>query len=314
MTEANKAKYVGNLNGYRVQLIGNTLTSINEVFGRIYFPDSYPNELAIAYDTGFSQESDVWNIVPSGSQGPEGPQGPTGDTGATGATGPTGATGADGIRGITGETGAAGAVPSTTSTTNVKVNNIGVSTTLTLANATAFPIGMLVRATPTASITQTDFMQGRISSKSGNDITFVVSAANVVTGDFFNSWNVFVGGETGPTGAQGVAGTSVAAYTVTSNAGASVIPQLAEAQTNLILLTSGTGTITLPSDATLNFAIGSVLTYLWNVASGTNMAFVAGAGATVNSPNGLAFRAVRSTASAVKIAANTWNIVGDVRV
>jgi hypothetical protein len=28
----------------------------------------------------------------------------------------------------------------------------------------------------------------------------------------------------------------------------------------------------------------------------------------------LAFRAIRSTASAVKIASNTWNIVGDVRV
>ena len=68
-------------------------------------------------------------------------------------------------------------------------------------------------------------------------------------------------------------------------------------------------TITLPSDATLAFPIGAEMDFLWH--STGQPSFVAGSGATVNGTPGLKLRAQFSAATAKKVAANTWVVIGD---
>jgi hypothetical protein len=75
------------------------------------------------------------------------------------------------------------------------------------------------------------------------------------------------------------------------------------------LSNAGGITVTLPSDATQPFAVSAEVSFLWlGVGQPT---FVAGAGATVNGTPGLKMRAQYSGATAKKVAANTWVVIGD---
>jgi hypothetical protein len=82
---------------------------------------------------------------------------------------------------------------------------------------------------------------------------------------------------------------------------------------NLIKLdaTSGAIIVTVPVDATFNFAIGTQINLV--AVNNTNAISIAAASGTVavNGTPGLNFRAQWSTVTLVKIASNTWIVVGD---
>ena len=68
-------------------------------------------------------------------------------------------------------------------------------------------------------------------------------------------------------------------------------------------------TVTLPSNSTVAFPIGSEVDFLWLGAG--QPTFAAGGGATVNGTPGLKLRAQYSAATAKKIATDTWVVIGD---
>jgi hypothetical protein len=81
-------------------------------------------------------------------------------------------------------------------------------------------------------------------------------------------------------------------------------------QNDLIQL-NGTFTVSIPTDATFNFAIGTQINIL-NVGSGTiTVAAVTPGTTTLNGTPGLKLRAQWSSATLIKRAANTWVILGD---
>jgi len=75
-------------------------------------------------------------------------------------------------------------------------------------------------------------------------------------------------------------------------------------------------TFSIPTDATYNFAIGTVINFVWITGAGqpTISATTPGTttvisnAATSNTPK---LRAVNSSATAIKLAANSWLVVGD---
>ena len=82
-------------------------------------------------------------------------------------------------------------------------------------------------------------------------------------------------------------------------------------QSDLIQL-NGTFTVSIPTDATFNFAIGTQINLLQIGAGVITTAGVAGV--TLNGTPGLKLRAQWSSATFIKRAVNTWVIVGDLSV
>jgi hypothetical protein len=74
---------------------------------------------------------------------------------------------------------------------------------------------------------------------------------------------------------------------------------------------NGTFTISIPTDATFNFVIGTQINLL-NIGTGViTVAAVTPGTTTVNGTPGLKLRAQWSSATLIKRAANTWVVVGD---
>lgn len=68
-------------------------------------------------------------------------------------------------------------------------------------------------------------------------------------------------------------------------------------------------TVTIPTDATTNFTIGSIITVLQIGVGQTSI--VGASGVTVNGTPGLKLRAQWSSVQVIKRAANTWVVIGD---
>lgn len=96
---------------------------------------------------------------------------------------------------------------------------------------------------------------------------------------------------------------------VTTVTAAAYTPTAAD-EGRLVALSSGSPvTVTLPTDATAAIPVGGSIDF---AAIGTGMATFAGAsGVTVNGTPSLVTRAQWSTVTAVKRAADTWLVVGD---
>lgn len=81
-------------------------------------------------------------------------------------------------------------------------------------------------------------------------------------------------------------------------------------QNDLIQL-NGTFTVSIPTDATFNFDIGTQISLL-NIGTGViTIAATTPGTTTVNATPGLKLRAQWSSATLIKLAANTWVVVGD---
>ena len=86
---------------------------------------------------------------------------------------------------------------------------------------------------------------------------------------------------------------------------------IASGDENKLIELNGTFTVSIPTDATFNFAVGTVIDIL-NIGTGTiTIAAVTPATTTVNGTPGLKLRAQWSSASLIKRGANNWGVVGD---
>lgn len=102
-----------------------------------------------------------------------------------------------------------------------------------------------------------------------------------------------------------------AADWVISNKTVSYVVQATDDNKLLTMTSASTTTFTLPSDAAEpTMGIGATITGA-RMGAGA-LAFAQGAGATVVGTPGLNFRAQYSIAAAIKVAANTWLVSGDV--
>jgi hypothetical protein len=108
-----------------------------------------------------------------------------------------------------------------------------------------------------------------------------------------------------------VTGTTQTYLNVITDSGTARTPALTDASA-YILCTHGSGmTVTLPQDSAVAFPTGSHIIFERNGAG--TLTFAAGTGATVNSKGGTLTCADRyTTIAAVKIAANTWTIFGNI--
>ena len=108
-----------------------------------------------------------------------------------------------------------------------------------------------------------------------------------------------------------VTGTTQTYLNVITDSGTTRTPALTDASA-YILCTHGTGmTVTLPQDSAVAFPTGSHIIFERNGAG--TLTFAAGTGATVNSKGGTLTCADRyTTIACVKIAANTWTIIGNI--
>lgn len=152
----------------------------------------------------------VWTLTSFAGAGATGPIGPTGSAGPTGpgvgSTGPTGPTGDAGGNGL-GYDGLA-------SSTNISLATGGLPysrtwTTNLSDSQSAFDVGTRTRASIGAT-----YMEGIITSFSGNSLTILVDATSSSSGSYgniSNPWLFSVAGSvgvTGPTGPVGNTGTS----------------------------------------------------------------------------------------------------------
>ena len=235
-------------------------------------------EIGLETDTTkfkFGNGSTAWNSLDyayaAGATGPTGPIGATGSTGPTGATGETGPTGVEGPTGATGPIGATGETGPTGAT--------GVEGP---TGATG-PIGATGPTGPTGA--------------TGADST--VPGPTGATGP---------SGATGPTGATGTYSTTL---TVVANKTSNYTLAFGD-EGDLIQIGSGSAlTLSVPTDATTNFAVGTQITILQTDAGQVTIAAVTPGTTTVNGTPGLKLRAQWSSATLVKCAADLWVVLGD---
>lgn len=113
-------------------------------------------------------------------------------------------------------------------------------------------------------------------------------------------------GPPGDTGAQGPAGPR---RTIKADTSTAYAPILSDENQMITLSNAAAITVTLPSNATQAFPIGSEVDFLWlGLGQPT---FAAGSGATVNGTPGLKLRLQYSAATAKKISTNGWVMIGD---
>ena len=118
-------------------------------------------------------------------------------------------------------------------------------------------------------------------------------------------------GDVSITDALTVTGTTTTYLNVITDSTTTRTPALTDASA-YILTTHGTGiTVTLPQDSAVAFPTGSSIVFERNGAG--TLTFAAGAGATVNSKDAtLTCKDRYTTIAAVKIAADTWTIFGNI--
>jgi hypothetical protein len=158
---------------------------------------------------------------------------------------------------------------------------------------------------------------------SGVDVTFHSATAGdnmlwdasdeklVITGtDGANALEV-ADGDVSITDALTVTGTTTTYLNVITDSTTTRTPGLTDASA-YILTTHGTGiTVTLPQDSAVAFPVGTTI-YFERNGAGT-LTFAAGTGATVNSKDATLTCGDRyTTVAAVKIAADTWTLIGNI--
>jgi len=161
------------------------------------------------------------------------------------------------------------------------------------------------------------------SDGAGEDVTFYSDTAGdsmvwdssaeslTITGTNGQDSLVVADGDVSITDALTVTGTTTTYLNVITDSGTTRTPALTDASA-YILCTHGSGmTVTLPQDSAVAFPTGSQIVFERNGAG--TLTFAAGTGATVNSKGSTLTCADRyTTIAAVKIAANTWTIFGNI--
>jgi hypothetical protein len=287
------------------------------------------------------------NVGPTGATGPTGADSTV--PGPTGATGPTGPTGADGqsssfydyktktsaTSGSPGDTFLLWNNATQTSATQINVahidaDNIDVNIFLHLLN-----VGDVVILQD--SINSANYQKWEVSSalveQTGYDeipVTLVTSGGTGATG-FADNIDIILAivsagiigptgpiGATGPTGSTGPTGPTGSTGptgpfgdpTLVINAQAGSYTLVLGDASKLVEM-SGGGTLTVPTDSSVAFPIGTQLSILQ---TGASQVTVGGAGVTINGTPGLKLRTQWSSATLIKRDTDTWALVGDLAV
>jgi hypothetical protein len=162
----------------------------------------------------------------------------------------------------------------------------------------------LFKGVTTEPTTTVDFTQGSLDDLQVKNLDAVaITATGAITAS--SSGVVFTDGTQTKAGVPSITpiAEKTANYTLSS---------LTERDTLIeVNHTGGTAvTITVPSDATVNFPVGTSIDIL---RTNTGEVTIAGSGATVNATPGLKLRAQWSSATLFKRAANTWVLFGDLK-
>jgi len=150
------------------------------------------------------------------------------------------------------------------------------------------------------------------SDTAGDNLTWDSSAESLtITGTDGQTALAVADGNVTVTDDLTVSGSTFTYLNVITDSTTTRTPALTDASA-YILTTHGTGiTVTLPQDSAVAFPTGSQIIFERNGAG--TMTFAAGTGATVNSTGGTLTCADRyTTVAAVKIAADTWTIFGNI--
>ena len=194
------------------------------------------------------------------------------------------------------------------------ITGLTAGTNIDISSATG-PVPTIDLAVDAALVTGVD--------GTGVDVTFHSNTAGdnmlwdaseeklVITGTHGQNSLEVADGDVSITDALTVTGTTTTYLNVITDSTTTRTPALTDASA-YILTTHGTGiTVTLPQDSAVAFPTGSQIVFERNGAG--TMTFAAGTGATVNSKGGTLTCADRyTTVAAVKIAADTWTIFGNI--
>jgi len=113
---------------------------------------------------------------------------------------------------------------------------------------------------------------------------------------------------TGPTGATGPSGDP----TLTINQQTASYTLVLSDASKMVEISNASGvTLSVPTDASVNFAVGTQINILQTGAGQITVAAVNSGTTTINSTPGAKLRAQWSTATLIKRAANTWVLAGD---
>lgn len=227
----------------------------------------------------------------TGATGAVGAQGPAGSVGATGVAGPQGAAGATGAQGVQGATGSAGSV------------------------GPAGPAG----ATGAAGAAGLQGATGAVGSAGNDGATGATGAAGPAgatgatggvgpQGATGPNGSAGSAGATGATGAQGATGPIGTAYVLNAQTGTSYTLVLGDADKFVTLTNAASISVTVPANASVAFGIGTRIAFAQMGAG--QVTFVADGGVSLFSDPGLKIAAQYGGAELVKLATDTWILVG----
>lgn len=231
------------------------------------------------YEDNDNGMTSLWTLfVAAGATGPTGADGATGPTGPIGADGYVGADGAAGATGPTGPTGATGAAGPTGADSTV-----AGPTGATGATGTSGVISVSAPITNTGTSTSADL---------GLDQSLLVITESQVT-------NLVTD----------LAAKAPLAYAINAQSGTTYTLALTDTQSLIEITNSSAITVTVPTNSSVAFPIGSSITILQ--AGAGQITVTPASGVTLNYTPGNKFRAQWSSATLMKRATNSWVLFGD---
>jgi hypothetical protein len=180
---------------------------------------------------------------------------------------------------------------------------------------TAFVIGQAASADPVADGTATpgtSVKYARADHVHPTDTTLAPKASPTFTGTVTVGANGIVFAD-GTQTKQGVPSLTEIKPAITANATTSTLPQALTYRDSLTAI-GGAYSVTIDPDTTnsITFPIGTSINFYQSVGAG-GASIVAGASVNLLYTPGLIFRALNSSVTVTKVAANTWLVYGDLK-
>ena len=180
---------------------------------------------------------------------------------------------------------------------------------------TAFVIGQAASAAPEADGTAaagTSLKYARADHVHPTDTTLAPKASPTFTGTVTVGANGIVFADGAQT-KQGTPSLTEIKPEITANATTSTLPSALTYRDALVAI-GGAFSVTIDADTTnsITFPIGTTLNFYQSVGAG-GASIVQGSSVTLLATPGLVFRALNSSVSLTKVAANTWLVFGDLK-